>query len=96
MDTTTRIQGYGQDRPCEESAVQSLSELLGPDVARDAWSAAAERAGIRPPVNNLDNLGDVARELVRSERPVIRVAGRSLLVRIGTYRALAGMVRRTA
>jgi hypothetical protein len=94
--TTTTIPGYGQDLPCEVSAVQSLAELLGADLAQRAWDSAAERAGVHPPVDTLDSLGDVARQLVLSDRPLVRVAGRSLLVRIGSYRALSMMLGRTA
>lgn len=92
MAVSTTIPGYGQDQPCEDTAVQSLSELVGADVALRAWASATERAGVQPPVQSLDTLDVVARQLLASDRPLIRVAGRSLMVRIGSYRALSTLV----
>lgn len=92
MALSTKIPGYGQDLPCEDTAVQSLSELVGAELALRSWTSATERAGVRPPVESLETLDVVARQLLASDRPLVRVAGRSLIVRIGSYRALSTIV----
>ena len=82
------IPGYGQEEPTEASAVQSLTELMGASPAKTEWSDAASRAKVARPVVPLQALEQVAQELTASPNNLARVGGRSLKIRLMTYRAL--------
>ncbi len=82
------IPGYGQEEPTEASAVQSLTEVMGANPAKTEWSDAASRAKVTRPVVPLQALEQVAQELTTSPNNLARVGGRSLKIRLMTYRAL--------
>jgi hypothetical protein len=80
--------GYAQAEPTEETALQSLQELVGTDNATAAWESACDRAQVVPPVWELPTLQLVAELLTASDVSLARVAGRSIVIRIASYRAL--------
>ncbi len=79
---------YGRVQPTEQNALEALAHLLGPELAEAAWSAAVERAGLSRPVSALTDLQRVAEELTRLGDQIARIAGRSLRIRVISYRAL--------
>lgn len=80
--------GYAQAEPTEATAIESLQELVGPEVAVSVWASTCERAQVVPPVWALPTLQLVAELLTASEVSLARVAGRSIVIRIVSYRAL--------
>lgn len=87
---STAIPGFGQEKPTEESAIQSLSEACGSkSTASAAWTTATSDAGVAPPVSELDTLEKVIEQLLNSANTLVRVGGRSLKVRLVTYKALS-------
>jgi GAF domain-containing protein len=75
--------------PTEATAMRWLTDLLGGWGANVAWARACLRASVSQPVKTLEDLERVANALATSDVPLTRVAGRSLIVRISTYRTLA-------
>jgi hypothetical protein len=88
-----KIPGYGQEEPTEASSIQSLAELMGAKPASTEWSDAAGRAKVARPVVPLQALDQVAQELTTSPNNLARVGGRSLKIRLMTYRALKEKTR---
>ncbi len=80
--------GYAQAEPTEATAIKSLEELVGTDTAISVWESTCERAQVVPPVWALPTLQLVAELLTASEVALARVAGRSIVIRIVSYRAL--------
>ena len=80
--------GYAQAEPTEETAIESLQALVGPDTALEVWVSACDRAQVVPPVWELPTLQLVAELLTASDVSLARVAGRSIVIKIATYRAL--------
>ena len=81
--------GYVQAEPTEATAIQSLQELVGPDIATSVWESTCDRAQVVPPVWELPALLLVAELLTASEVSLARVAGRSMVIRIVSYSALS-------
>jgi hypothetical protein len=90
--STSSIPGYGQEAPTEKTAVQSLSEAMGAAPAQTAWSGAVRGAGKSSPVVPIEDLECVTDTLIKSDNGLVRVAARSLKIRIITYKALARKV----
>jgi hypothetical protein len=86
------IPGYGQEQPSEKAAIQALSELVGPVVSEAIWSAAVQTAHLSRPVTQIDDLEKVADELTKISNNLARVGGRSLKIRLLSYKALAKKV----
>jgi hypothetical protein len=80
---------YAQREPTEASARKWLEDVLGVEGASAAWDRARHRAGVAEPVTSLDDLDRMAGALAASDVPLTRVTGRSLLIRIASYRALS-------
>ncbi len=85
----TDILAYGQVQPTEETALRALADLFGPELAEATWAAAVRGAGLTRPVRSVDDLQKVAEELTRVGNKIASLAGRSLRVRVVTYRALS-------
>jgi hypothetical protein len=89
---STTIPGYGQEAPSETAAVQALTELVGAVVAEAIWSAAVQTAHLSRPVTRIEDLEKVADELTRISNNLGRVGGRSLKIRLLSYKALSKKV----
>jgi hypothetical protein len=74
--------------PTEAIAIRSLEELVGPEVAGTVWETTCDRANVVPPVWELPALLVVAELLTASDVSLARVAGRSMVIRIVSYREL--------
>jgi hypothetical protein len=90
------IPGYGQDQPTEEAAIDSLADLMGLVPADAEWTSTATRVDVLRPVVPLDDLEVMAQGLTTSENNLARVGGRSLRIRIVSYRALRRATGATA
>lgn len=88
MSVTMEI-GYGQARPSEAAAIQSLADLVGDDGAASVWDSACDRVQVLRPVRELSALLLVAEALTASDVSLARVAGRSIVIRIASYSALS-------
>lgn len=83
------IPGYGLAPPTHHDALAFLARALGADRAADVWVRACSAAGTPRTGLNLDEMMRVAERLAEQEG-VVGVIGQSLLVRVRTYRLLAG------
>ena len=79
--------GYAQARPTEATVLSSLEEVVGVE-ATSVWDSTCERAHVLRPVGELSTLLLVAELLTASEVSLARVAGRSIVIRIVSYKAL--------
>jgi hypothetical protein len=87
------IPGYDLTPPTSHDALAFLARAVGPDRAASLWmracaDAAAPRAELSP-----DEMMRVAERLAEQEG-VVGVIGKSLVVRVRTYRLLAGSYSR--
>lgn len=82
------VVGYAQVEPTEATAIQSLQDLVGQEIAVTVWESTCERAQVVPPVWELPTLLLAAELLTASEVSLARVAGRSIVIRIVSFSAL--------
>jgi len=82
-----RIGGYNLDPPTSEYALQSLSKFLDKQEATNIWESACQAHNILPNTNQLDELKAVFEEL-SSKSGAIGVVGKSLVVRVNSYKLL--------
>jgi hypothetical protein len=83
------IPGYGLAPPTHHDALAFLARALGPDRAADVWVRACADAGTPRTGLDVDEMMRVAERLAEQEG-VVGVIGQSLVVRVRTYRLLAG------
>ena len=80
--------GHGQQQPTERDAVNALAELIGSETADGMWELSVRALGLRRPVESVADLRRVAEHMMATG-DLVRVAGRSLKVRVITYDALS-------
>lgn len=87
--TPHTIPGYGLAPPTRGDALAFLARGVGADRAASVWLRACADAGAPPDGGSIDQMLGVAERLA-AQAGVVGVIGQSLLVRIRTYRLLAG------
>jgi hypothetical protein len=87
---SSTIPGYGLGPPTQGDALASLARAVGPDRAAGVWLRACADAGAPRTNLDVDEMMRVAERLAEQEG-VVGVIGKSLVVRVRTYRLLAGM-----
>lgn len=80
---------YGLAPPTPRDALAFLARAVGPDRAAGEWLRACARAGAPSADLSVDEMMRVSERLAEQEG-VVGVIGQSLLVRVRTYRLLAG------
>jgi hypothetical protein len=91
MEASTTIKRYNMAPPNEQDVLTSLARLVGPDVARQLWTAACGQAGIRNGATlSLQQL-DGALQQLKQVKGLASVAANSLLVRVKSFRTLSSM-----
>lgn len=76
---------YGHAPPTEQESLHALGELIGPATAREVWTAIARTLG--GPVETPNDVRQMAEQLMQVG-DLMRVAGRSMKIRVITYEAL--------
>lgn len=85
----TAIPGYGLVPPTRHDALAFLARAVGPDRAAGVWMRACADAGAPSSGLSVDEMMRVSERLAEQEG-VVGVIGKSLVVRVRTYRLLAG------
>ena len=93
LHTPPPVPGYGLAPPTPGDALAFLARAVGPDRAAAEWLAACQRAGAPRADLSVDEMMRVAEQLAGQEG-VVGVIGQSLVVRVRTYRLLAGSMSR--
>lgn len=83
------IPGYGLAPPTHHDALAFLARAVGPDRAADVWVRACADAGTPRTGLTVDEMMRAAERLAE-QAGVVGVIGQSLVVRVRTYRLLAG------
>jgi hypothetical protein len=89
----TAVPGYGLAPPTPDDALAYLARAVGPDRAAGVWLRACSAAGVPRGKLGVDEMMRVAEHLAEEEG-VVGVIGKSLVVRVRTYRLLAGAQQR--
>lgn len=87
------VPGYGLAPPASGDALAFLARAVGPDAAAAEWLRACRAAGAPSAGLSVDEMMRVSEELAKREG-VVGVIGKSLVVRVRTYRLLAGSAAR--
>ncbi len=89
MSRNNMLAGYGLEHPTAERSLASLERMVGSVEAEARWSEACQAAQVTWPAPSLDlaQLTRVANQLC-AEPDLVSVIGRSLLVRITTYKSI--------
>ncbi len=87
---SSTLPGYGLAPPTHDDALAFLARAVGPDRAAGVWLRACADAGTPRTGLDVDAMMRVAEQLAQQEG-VVGVIGKSLVVRVRTYRLLAGM-----
>ena len=94
---SVRVDGAAARGLAQPTALDWLTELarvLGPERALAAWSPAALATGCHGMLLTPDQLGTLGQWLVdNSTEAAVRMAARSCLARLRTYRVLTGAGR---
>lgn len=93
VHTPPSVPGYGLAPPTPGDALAFLARAVGPDRAAAEWLAACKRAGAPSAGLSVDEMMRVAERLAEQEG-LVGVIGQSLVVRVRTYRLLAGNASR--
>ena len=88
-DATPTIPGYDLAPPTPGDALAFLARGVGPDRAAALWMRACAQSGVRSDARSPEAMMAVAERLSKEEG-VAGVIANSLLVRLRTYRLLAG------
>ncbi len=91
--TPPSVPGYGLAPPNAHDALAFLARAVGPDAAAGEWIRACAAARVPSANLSVDEMMRVSEELARREG-VVGVIGKSLVVRVRTYRLLAGNAAR--
>jgi hypothetical protein len=83
------IPGYGLAPPTHHDALAFLARAVGADRAASVWLRACADAGAPRTGLGVDEMMRVSERLAEQEG-VVGVIGTSLVVRVRTYRLLAG------
>jgi hypothetical protein len=83
------IPGYDLSPPSRHDALAFLARAVGPDRAAGLWMRACADARATRGDLSVDEMMRVSEQLAQQEG-VVGVIGKSLLVRVRTYRLLAG------
>jgi len=89
VHTPPPVPGYGLAPPTPGDALAFLARAVGPDRAASEWLGACKRAGAPSAGLSVDEMMRVSERLAEQEG-VVGVIGQSLVVRVRTYRLLAG------
>lgn len=83
------IQAYDLDPPTRAEVEASLRRMLGTDGAGEVLSGLVERVGVPASGDwSLQDIDRVARGLQTEDRGLVKVVGRTLQIRLQTYRTL--------
>lgn len=93
LHTPPPVPGYGLTPPTPGDALAFLARAVGPDRAATEWLSACQRAGTPRADLSVDEMMRVSEQLA-GEEGVVGIIGQSLLVRVRTYRLLAGNLSR--
>lgn len=87
------VPGYGLTPPTAHDALAFLARAVGPDQAAGVWLRTCRQAGAPSANLSVDEMMRVSEGLAEQEG-VVGVIGKSLVVRVRTYRLLAGNAAR--
>jgi hypothetical protein len=87
------VPGYDLSPPTRHDALAFLARAVGPDRAAGVWMRACADAGVPRGDLSPDEMMRVSETLARQEG-VVGVIGKSLVVRVRTWRLLAGTAGR--
>ncbi|HLM69098.1 MAG TPA: hypothetical protein VK358_16280, partial [Longimicrobium sp.] len=87
------VPGYALALPTPGDALAFLARAVGPDAAAGEWIRACAQARAPSADLSVDEMMRASEELAKREG-VVGVIGKSLVVRIRTYRLLAGNAAR--
>ncbi|HYW12917.1 MAG TPA: hypothetical protein VE871_13245 [Longimicrobium sp.] len=93
VHTPPPVPGYGLAPPTPGDALAFLARGVGPDRAAGEWLGACKRAGAPTAGLSVDEMMRVSGRLAEQDG-VVGVIGQSLVVRVRTYRLLAGSFSR--
>jgi hypothetical protein len=93
VPTPRPVPGYGLAPPTPSDALAFLARAVGPDAAANEWLRACTAAHAPSAGLSVDEMMRVSEELA-SREGVVGVIGKSLVVRVRTYRLLAGNATR--
>jgi hypothetical protein len=83
------IPGYGLAPPTPGDVLAFLARAVGPDRAAGLWIRTCAEAGVPSSGLSVDEMMRVSEKLAEQEG-VVGVIGKSMVVRVRTYRLLAG------
>jgi len=84
------LPSHGLERPKERDALASLTRIIGPEKAVEVWNKCREACGYPHHRGdlNLQELKQVA-DFLGSCKGVLKVAGRSLSIKISTFEGIS-------
>ncbi len=85
--TIGRVKGYGLDAPSRDSAINALTRFMEKGEAEELWDSACTTHNVLSNTSNLDEL-QKAFEALSSKPGTVGVVGKSLLVRVNSYKLL--------
>lgn len=80
-------ENFQYDVTTENDAIQALTAVVGPDLAKVLWMVSARSLSLEQPVTAPADLRRIAAHIT-DLGDLSRIAGRSLMLRIITYEAL--------
>ena len=89
LHTPPPVPGYGLAPPTPGHALAFLARAVGPDRAASEWLRACKQAGAPSAGLSVDEMMRASERLAQQEG-VVGIIGQSLVVRVRTYRLLAG------